>query len=80
MCAYGAAGAGLRRACISSVAAIIAFPPRIKTASLNCVGENQLCMAVSLLLFLAHIYCSSGNGPWPDLCTIYLYLVVPNFF
>ena len=79
MCAYGAAGAGLRRACISSVAAIVAFLPRIKTASLNCAGENQLCLAVSLIVFMVRIYYNSGNGPWLDLCTIHIYLVVPNF-
>ena len=63
MCAYGAAGAGLWRACISSVAAIFAFPPMIETASLNCAGETQICLAVSMLVFLARIYCNSVNGP-----------------
>ena len=37
-------------------------------------------LAVSLLLFLTRICCNIGNGPWPDICTIHLYLVVPNFF
>ena len=55
------------------------FPLRIETASLNCAGETQLCLAVSLLVFLVRIYYNSSNGPWLNLCTIHLYLVVPNF-
>ena len=38
MCAYGAAGDGLRRACISSAAAIVAF----SVEDLNIIFE--LCM------------------------------------
>ena len=53
--------------------------PRIKTASLNLAGETQLCLAVSLLVFLARIYYNSRNGPWTDLCTIHIYFVVPKF-
>ena len=37
-------------------------------------------MAVSLILFLARIYVNNSIGPWPYLCTIHIYLVVPNFF
>ena len=55
------------------------FQLRIEMASYNRVGETQLCLAVSLLLFLECICCNSGNDPWPDLCTIHLYLLVPNF-
>ena len=49
-------------------------------ASYNCEGETKLCPYVLLLLFLEYIYCSSGNDPWPYLCTIYLDPLVPNFF
>ena len=48
-------------------------------AHLNCAGETLLCLDVSLLVFLARIYCNSVNGPCPDLYTIHLYFVVPNF-
>ena len=80
MCAYGAPGAGLRRACNSSVAAMEAFSAEDKMASYNCVGETQLCLSISLLLFLKCICCNSGNDPWPNLCTIHTDLLVPNLF
>ena len=48
------------------------FQLRIEMASCNCAGETQLCPAVLLLLFLECICCSSGNDPWPYLCTIHL--------
>ena len=56
------------------------FQLRIEMASSNCAGETQLFLAVLLLLFLECICCNSGNYPWPDLCTIHLDLLVPNFF
>ena len=56
------------------------FQMRIEMASYNCAGENQLCPAVLLLLFLECICCSSDNDPWPYLCTIHLDPLVPNFF
>ena len=56
------------------------FQLRIKMTSCNCAGETQLCLAVLLILFLECIFCSSGNDPWPYLCTIHLEPLVPNFF
>ena len=64
MCVYGAVGAGLLRACISYVAAIVAFSAKDKTAYLNCAGETELCLAVSLLVFPVRIYYNIGNGPF----------------
>ena len=40
MCAYGAAGAGLRRACISSVAAIVSFPAKDRNGIFEFCGRN----------------------------------------
>ena len=56
------------------------FQIRIEMASYNCAGETQLCPAILLLLFLECICCSSGNDPWPYLCTIHIDPLVPNFF
>ena len=56
------------------------FQLRIEMAYYNCAGETQLCPAVLLLLFLECICCSSGNDPWPYLCTIHIDPLVPNFF
>ena len=55
------------------------FQLRSDMASYNCAGETQLCPDLSLLLFIECICCNSGNDPWPDLCTIHLDLLVPNF-
>ena len=41
MCAYGAAGAGLRRACISSVAAIVAFSAKDRNGIFELCGRNS---------------------------------------
>ena len=41
MCAYGAAGAGLRRAWISSVAAMVAFPSEDRNGILQLCGINS---------------------------------------
>ena len=56
------------------------FQLRIEMESYNCVGETQLCPVVLMLLFLECICCSSGNDPWPYLCTIHIDPLVPNFF
>ena len=41
MCAYGGTGAGLRRACISSVAAIVAFSAEDRNGILELCGRNS---------------------------------------
>ena len=41
MCAYGSSGAGLQRACISSVAAIVAFSAEDKNGTLEFYGRNS---------------------------------------
>ena len=41
MCAYGAAGAGLRRAWISSVAAMVAFSAEDGNGFLELCGRNS---------------------------------------
>ena len=80
MYAYDAAGAGLRRAWISYVAAMVAFSAEDRNGILELCRRNSNLYGCITALFLARICCSSGNGPWPDLCTIHIYLLVPNFF
>ena len=41
MCAYCAAGAGLRRACISSVSAIVAFYAEDRNGIFELCGRNS---------------------------------------
>ena len=41
MCAYGAAGAGLRRACISYIDAIVAFSAEDRNGILELCGRNS---------------------------------------
>ena len=41
MCAYGAAGAGLRRSWISSVAAMVAFYAEDRNGILELCGRNS---------------------------------------
>ena len=41
MCAYGAAGDGLQRACISSVAAIVAFSAEDQNKIFELCGRNS---------------------------------------
>ena len=41
MCAYGDAGAGLRRACISSVADIVAFSAKDRNVIFELCGRNS---------------------------------------
>ena len=41
MCAYGAAGVGLRRLCISSAAAIVAFYAEDRNGIFELCGRNS---------------------------------------
>ena len=80
MFAYGAAGARLRRACISSVAAIVSFSAEDRNGIFElCRRKSTVSGCITACVSGTYIYCNSGNGNWPDLCTIHLYLVVPNF-